>query len=551
MSPRRCRRAALISVGLVGLASIPGGWAANLRVRSEVSLDIGIEDNIDPIRDPSALEPPGMNSSSLKVKVVSQSQPQAVIKVLNSAKSAVWPAGQPPTANTPPGLQHDTPPTLPGDNSQLAPPPPAQAPVTTVKPQLFFLFLVYVKINNEEVWNRFFSAAVHGIDFRALVHCKSEASCRENILAQHHYEIIPSVETGYCSNLVNGMNALLRAAIDKSAVVGTGSAFDKFVFISDSTLPVKNFHFVQQHLLNDANSNFCVFPRNEWAEITETFPGKAPVTQAAIKHHQWVILSRKHAEMAVQRADWNANFMGRFQLNQGFRNLGCLDEFWYFATLFKTFDLSGNPESFHLLNFGGGEISTTSYEIQGQCDTFVNWHPQASGTNNNITRLAQSLSADPGTELTPLQTWQGRPASIRRFSQAALMTLRNSPFLFVRKVEDGAAFSGCGTLIDGFDNFILSEPPKVMQAQPAWRGQGSWLDNRGSPVVISSVDGSMRLEGTDQSTHARGSYCGDSVDVVWPNGFAAVASLSTDGLRLRWSNGVVWEKTQTGAPGAR
>lgn len=422
------------------------------------------------------------------------------------------------------------------------PPPPQAMPPASGKPQLYFLFLVYVKINNEEIWNRFFSSAVHGVDFRAFVHCKSEASCRENIKGQHFYEIIPSVETSYCSNLVGGMNALVRAAITKSTALGTAHPMDKFVFISDSTLPVKNFHYIQHQLTVDDSTHMCVFPRSEWAEVSEHSPTGVVKTTTAVKHHQWLVLSRNHAQMVNARTDWNLDIMSRFKLNNGYHNLGCLDEFWYFATIFKTFELSGKPESFRLDAFSGGDLWTTSYEIQGQCDTFVNWHPEASGTNNNITRLAQALSIDPGTELTPHTTWTGRPASIKRFSQSALAEMRRSPFLFIRKVDDGAAFSGCGSLTDAFDGLILSEPPHPVQAVGPWRGQGTWLDNQGSPVQITSIDGSLRMQGKDSSMNARGSYCGDSIDSIWTNGFRAVATLSVDGMRLRWNNGVVWEK---------
>eukprot|EP00929_Paragymnodinium_shiwhaense_P108978 TRINITY_DN75324_c0_g1_i1.p1 TRINITY_DN75324_c0_g1~~TRINITY_DN75324_c0_g1_i1.p1 ORF type:complete len:526 (+),score=110.93 TRINITY_DN75324_c0_g1_i1:182-1759(+) len=450
--------------------------------------------------------------------------------------NAQWPPIQQNGPVSPPGMQG-------AGGGDAMPPPPQMIPSPIGKPQLFFLFLVYVKINNEEIWNRFFSAAVHGVDFRAFVHCKSEASCRENIKGQHFYEIIPSVETAYCSNLVGGMNALVRAAISKTAALGTAHAMDKFIFISDSTLPVKNFHYMQRQLTVADQSNFCVFPRNEWAEITDHSSGGAAQTKTAVKHHQWLILSRKHAQMVNDRTDWNLDIMQRFQLNQGFRNLGCLDEFWYFATIYKTFELSGSPEKFALEGFGGGGgLWTTSHEIQGQCDTFVNWHPEASGTNNNITRLAQSLSMDPGTELTQHTTWTGRPASIKRFSQSALAEMRRSPFLFIRKVDDGAAFSGCGSLTDAFDGMILAEPPRAVQPVGPWRGQGTWLDNQGSPVSITSIDGSLRLAGQDASMNARGSYCGDGIEAIWTNGFHAVATLSVDGMRLRWNNGVAWEK---------
>jgi len=436
---------------------------------------------------------------------------------------------------TPPGLQHVNEPTPSA--------PWGQAPPQ--KPKLFFLFLVYTKINNEAVWNRFFSPATHGTDFYALVHCKSETACRANINAQQHYEIIPSVGTQYCSNLISGMNALLGAALQKRTGGGPGSPLDKFLFVSDSTLPAKPFHFVQQGLTTHDTSHFCVFPRNQWAQISSpaVYGQPAPVAKLAVKHHQWVILSRKHAELAIERATWNHDLMVQFQLNQGSRNLGCTDEFWYFSTLFQTFNITGQHfQSFNLDGFAGGQLSTNDLEIQGSCTTFVNWHAQASGTNNNITRLAHELAIDPGTDLTPLGKWSGRPSSIKHLSQSALWSLRQSPFLFVRKVEDGATFSGCGELADAFENQVLASTPRPIVIAFPFRGEGSWMHSDGI-TYIDSVDGSLRLWAADgTSLQARGGYCGDAVHMVWTNGFTATGSVSPDGLSIQWSNGVFWKK---------
>mmetsp|Transcript_58513 Transcript_58513/g.171171 ORF Transcript_58513/g.171171 Transcript_58513/m.171171 type:complete len:475 (-) Transcript_58513:251-1675(-) len=415
-----------------------------------------------------------------------------------------------------------------------------------LKPQLFFLFMVYVKINNEDVWDRFFAPAVRGVDYQALVHCKSEAGCRENIKAIQRFEIIPSVETQYCFNLVNGMNALLKAALIRA---GTGAPHDKFVFVSDSTLPVKPFSYMQSRLTADAASDFCVFPRNEWAEVSETYlnaPQHTAVTRVAVKHHQWIILSREHAMLSVQHEGQHQDLMTEFQLNLGFRNTGCLDEFWHFLIIYKSLKLSGHPMNIHLQGFNGGPLSTSNYEIQGRCSTFVHWVPRASGTSNNVTLLANALLRDPGTDMAPAS--ETRPASIARLSRAALLELRNSPFLFVRKVDDHCAFSGCEQLSEAFDSLVFaSSPGAEPKFHVPWRGDGTWLDTRRSAVKILSSDGALHLTGVDQSMTAKGSYCKEHISVVFGNGFQADATLSADGVLLHWSNGVTWGRSTPNA----
>jgi len=412
-----------------------------------------------------------------------------------------------------------------------------------VKPQLFFLFLTYSKINNEAVWDRFFATAVRGVDYQALVHCKSEASCRTNIRSLHRFEIIPSVQTQYCFDLVSGTNALLRAALMRA---GAGSANDKYIMVSDSTLPVKPFTVIQQQLTADTSSDFCVFPRNEWAEVTERFVDEKPSQKkVGVKHHQWVVLGREHAMLAAEKAGTRQDLMHELQLNMGFKNTGCLDEFWYFAVLFDSFNLSGRPTNIHLKNFNGAPLSTNNYEVQGRCDTFVHWVPRASGTNNNMTRLAEALLKDPGTDIT--QATDTRPASMSRFSRAALATMRSSPFLFVRKVDEGTAFSGCESLDDAFDSVVFSTPPRALASiASVWRGQGTWLDNKRSPVSITGKDGSIRVIGGSEEMNAKGSYCRDRISVAFKSGYKAQATLSGDGVQLIWHNGAVWGRLVDG-----
>lgn len=405
--------------------------------------------------------------------------------------------------------------------------------------------MVYEKINNEEIWSRFFSQAVQCVEYNAFVHCKSEAQCRENIRSQHVFTIIPSVETSYCVDLVGGMNALILSAISSG---GTARPNDKFVFLSDSTLPVKPFSQVYQRLTvdNGDTSDFCIFPRSQWAEVTQTYPHeplKMPAAQVAVKHHQWIVLSRAHAELSLQRTSQYRDLMQQFQLNtQGnIVNTGCLDEFWHFRMLFSELDLRSTNTHIALPGFTGGGLNTGDTELQGQCDTFLHWTPRNSGNANNMTRLGQELLNDPGTDLTPAD--ELRPSMIQRVSKTSLAAMRNSWFLFTRKVEDGAVFSGCVSLDEAFDSLVFADPPReLLGAEPTWPGQGEWLDNRQASVTLTGIDGGVKLLWVGNGQNAKGSYCGDRLNVVFSNGYKASAILTSGGTRLLWSNGVSWAR---------
>lgn len=410
------------------------------------------------------------------------------------------------------------------------------------EPVLVFLFLVYDKINNEEIWDRFFAQATQGLDYRALVHCKFPDACRNNIKSQHRYLIIPSVETKYCSDLVSGMNALLQSGL--TYTLRNAKPDDKFIFISDSTLPVKPFSVVKSRLLTTgANSNFCIFPRNEWAEIQETTPGIMPSVRAAVKTHQWIILSRPHAEHVMSRSAEYRDLMTQFHINSmagSLKNTGCLDEYWYFAILFGTIAHATNPQSLQLSGLNGMPLSTTDYEIQGQCDTFVQWVPRASGTVNNMTRLIQRLANDPGVDMTAAS--DKRPAAFHRFSLESVRSLRESWFMFARKVDDNAGFSGCDRLVDVFDKVIFSDPPQPMTPVAPYAGDGNWKDTRNAIVRVTASDGSVRLTGAGPGMDAKGTYCHRRIDVVFTNGYRAGATLSDDSMMLNWDTGVTWRR---------
>lgn len=406
-------------------------------------------------------------------------------------------------------------------------------------PVIVFLFLVIDKINNEEIWDRFFASAVQGSDYRALVHCKSMEGCHTNIKSKERYEIITAVETKYCADLVSGMNALLQAGV---TAVLPGRPDDKFVFVSDSTIPVKPFSVVQSRLqATGANSNFCVFPRNEWAEITEA--GFVPSVRAAVKHHQWLTLSRTHATQILERSHEHRDLMTQFRINtMGFeKNTGCLDEFWHFAILFGTISHATSAQLIRMAGLSGPPLSTTDYQIQGQCDTFVQWVPRASGTSNNMTALTSLLSQDPGVDMTAAS--DKRPAAFHRFSLQAVQNLRESWFLFARKVDDQAAFAGCDSLSTVMDKVVFSVPPQTVHVESSWSGEGKWIDSRQYPVTITSSSGSVQLDGGGPGMMAKGTFCKRRMDVVFANGYRSYATLSEDGQHLSWATGVSWARS--------
>lgn len=432
---------------------------------------------------------------------------------------------------------------LHGEPAQVAPGPKPKASSDEVRPQVFFLFMAYGKIYHQDIWENFLSGARRGVDYTALVHCKDEAACRKSVVSSR-FMVIPSVPTSYCMDLVSGMNALLKAAIVLS---GMGSARDKFAFVSDTTLPVKPFFFVYRQLTGDSASDFCVFPRNEWAEVTQASTnGTLSTVRIAPKHHQWIVLARRHAELAVERSGRDMDLMKQLQLNGGghnlnYRNTGCLDEFWHFSTIFDTLRMIPGGSSVKLQDFNGGPLDSSNYEVQGRCNTFVQWVPRATGKANNITVVTQALTVDVGTDMVPASNV--RPSSFKRFGRSSLTALRDSPFLFVRKVTDSAKYWGCQSLPEAFSALVFASPPTALAGDDeTWHGAGMWLDNQHSPVKIDGLRGSLSIAGNHKDMRAKGFYCGKHMEVTFETGYMIEAEVSDDGQQLRWTNGVVWHR---------
>ncbi|CAL1156198.1 unnamed protein product, partial [Cladocopium goreaui] len=202
------------------------------------------------------------------------------------------------------------------------------------------------------------------------------------------FNLIETVETEYCFGLVSAMNRLLGEALAS----GPGHRNDKFVFVSDTTLPVKPFKTIQRQLTSDDTSHFCFFPVHwlEWSNTSGLFgflkdfnpwhDASRETERMALKHHQWMVLSRRHAEKAVKADGMFPSLLKELKVNSGLPGTvsGCDDEFWHFNALYSGVNVTGSLEtaSVHFNGIAGEDIKYDSHRLQGQCDTFVYWQSE-------------------------------------------------------------------------------------------------------------------------------------------------------------------------------
>lgn len=333
----------------------------------------------------------------------------------------------------------------------VAPPMPA--------PVVHFLFLAVGKVNNIDVWKSFFAQAPQE-QYRAYVHCKT-AECTVSVVGSP-LTMVSMVPSYYCADLVTPMNHLLTQALMGSGP-GPWNPADKFVFVSDSTLPAKPFSQIYSTLSGRTGSDFCVTAVKEWAtrrdQPTTIFGGGVKEGQAvemAVKHHQWSVLERGHAERISQIWQGGAplvhDFLMRFQMNlpprsrsvktyAGSSDTGCLDEFYHMAAIYGTQHMAAFGTNVSLPAFTNTPIQVApTADLQGSCDTFVAWPEYAKGRDLPMNTTGRNAFAKLYAALDPLSVpYSGnaqKPGYWDAISSHGMRAIRSSEFLFVRKFTD-------------------------------------------------------------------------------------------------------------------
>ncbi|CAE8656753.1 unnamed protein product, partial [Polarella glacialis] len=186
-------------------------------------------------------------------------------------------------------------------------------------PQVAFLFMAMDRLDFEDVWDKFFEAAPD-IGYSIFVHRankRKDTSFADRFggwgrtpsapLGRWGAIDVPHVETRWCA-LFGVEVALLAAALQDSRN-------QQFVFLSHNTVPLKSYSYVYRELIekSPATSKFCFAePAFHKLATSETIRNELrrqcvfrdfyrSWNPRTLKHHQWVVLSREHAEIVVRR----------------------------------------------------------------------------------------------------------------------------------------------------------------------------------------------------------------------------------------------------------
>lgn len=328
--------------------------------------------------------------------------------------------------------------------------PDGQAPQKPY-PVIHFLFLVEDELVHAHYWRSFFSGAPRVDAYRAWIHfSKQDASVSDTLRnAIPGIRAVPTVFSKWCTDLVTAMVQLLQAAIQDDTV--PPESFQKFVFISDTTLPVKPFRVMYRTLSADTASDFYFRPMKFWRVVF--LP----------KHSQWVVLNRFHARKMVEAWQephesslaWDVpvkdelgpysssvrgvNVRHFFNCESGQACPLCIDEYAFFSKIF------GAPVKTHV-------TTTQVYPDLGtiRLDEAANHSPQ--GRPRTLVLFGWKEWPDGELEMMKDPELKGfcpaaHPWTFDSLGPTSLRTLRASPYLFARKFVHNVSMPGYESII--------------------------------------------------------------------------------------------------------
>ena len=157
--------------------------------------------------------------------------------------------------------------------------------------KLAFCFLIYDKINLEDLWKIFFD----GVDknkYNIYIHYKNDYPLKYF----DKYKLNNCIDTKYAHiSLVKAQNVLLSEALkDKNN--------EHFIFVSNSCIPFKSFNHIYDDL-NNKYSYFNISPHHKCfprCNKTKLYINKKQIQKAS----QWCILNRKHANVMINNNDY-------------------------------------------------------------------------------------------------------------------------------------------------------------------------------------------------------------------------------------------------------
>mmetsp|Transcript_77624 Transcript_77624/g.202053 ORF Transcript_77624/g.202053 Transcript_77624/m.202053 type:complete len:470 (+) Transcript_77624:177-1586(+) len=366
--------------------------------------------------------------------------------------------------------------------------------------QVAFLFLAMDSLDFEDVWDEFFVRATIG-SYSIYIHRAAENSGEVALpLARWGAIDIDTVENGWCA-LMGVETALLANALQDARNV-------QMVFVSHNTVPLKGFDYIYRQLVENSQttSKFC-FADKAWHKMAtpETIRNELrrqcifrdfyrELNPRTLKHHQWVVLARAHAQVVVKRAGealyaWK-NTWGVAAPDLGHMGEGCSDEAVPGTALLQEIEATGRST-------GNTWADLTRLGVEQQCLTYVLWrHCFTDTALNHSEPIAKELgdvikygkvdmltSKDFDFFKSALKReLNGYPTVFQSLEMDYLLRLSREGFMFARKFKKGirVTANGIAAPLEVVLPAIWDKVDEQRASQRVW----SRLSTQGVPTSI-------------------------------------------------------------------
>nr|DAD30860.1 TPA_asm: hypothetical protein HUJ06_009711 [Nelumbo nucifera] len=163
------------------------------------------------------------------------------------------------------------------------------------KPKIAFLFIARNRLPLDVVWDAFFQGEKEN-RFSIFVHSRprflfSKATTGSTFFYGRQINDSIQVDWGEAT-MIQAERVLLKNAL-------ADSFNDRFVFVSDSCIPLYNFSYTYDYIMSTSNSFVDSFADTKEGRYNPRMDPIIPV-QNWRKGSQWVVLTRKHAEVVVE-----------------------------------------------------------------------------------------------------------------------------------------------------------------------------------------------------------------------------------------------------------
>ncbi|KAD2073969.1 hypothetical protein E3N88_30333 [Mikania micrantha] len=316
------------------------------------------------------------------------------------------------------------------------------------KPKIAFLFLARNRLPLDLVWDEFFQGENEN-RFSIYVHSRpgfllNKLTTRSRYFFDRQVNNSIQIYWGEASMIEAEIILLQHALMDPFN--------ERFAFLSDSCIPLYNFSYTYDYIMSTSTSFVDSFADTKEGRYNPRMDPVIPVYDWR-KGSQWVILTRKHAEVIVKDEVVFPMFQQHCQASGNIKNIfatvgdpadnskehNCIPDEHYVATLLAHKGLEGEITRRSLTHTSWDISSSKDRERQG-------WHPVTYKLADATPMLIQSIKDIDNIyyETEYRREWctsKGKPSPCflfaRKFTRPAAMRLLNMSTLGVSKEASG------------------------------------------------------------------------------------------------------------------